>query len=94
MCKRETPEFVRGRTLCAKVIFAAGPWRHQGEWWAGSNDDQAASPNTKTTPGAWQATAPAAYARDYYELALADGQVYRAYCDRATMKWFVDGMYD
>jgi len=94
MCKRETPEFVRGRTLCAKVIFAAGPWRHQGEWWAGGDGDQATSPNAKGTPGAWQAAAPTAYARDYYELALTDGQVYRAYCDRATMKWFVDGMYD
>ncbi|HEX4208792.1 MAG TPA: DNA polymerase Y family protein [Candidatus Binataceae bacterium] len=91
MCKRETPEFVRGRTLCAKVIFAAGPWRYQGEWWAASNDDQAAVANGS---GAWQATAPNPYARDYYELALADGQVYRAYCDRHTMRWFVDGMYD
>jgi hypothetical protein len=94
MCKRETPEFVRGRTLCAKVIFAAGPWRYQGEWWAGSNDDQTGCAAATGADGAWQAAAPNAYARDYYELALADGQVYRAYYERRTMKWFVDGMYD
>jgi protein ImuB len=94
MCKRETPEFVRGGTICAKVIFAAGPWRYQGEWWAGSNGDQTAGTGTKGAEGAWQAAAPNAYVRDYYELALTDGQVYRAYRDSRTMKWFVDGMYD
>jgi nucleotidyltransferase/DNA polymerase involved in DNA repair len=95
MCsKRETPEFIRGRTLCAKVIFAAGPWRYQGEWWASSNGDQNAGAGTKGGEGVWQAAAPNAYVRDYYELALTDGQVYRAYCDSRTMKWFVDGMYD
>ncbi|HUN56808.1 MAG TPA: DNA polymerase Y family protein [Candidatus Binataceae bacterium] len=92
MCKRETPEFVRGRTICAKVIFAAGPWRYQGEWWAGINGDEGAA--AKSADSGWQAAAPNAHARDYYELALADGQVYRAYCDRRTMKWFVDGIYD
>jgi nucleotidyltransferase/DNA polymerase involved in DNA repair len=93
MCNRATPEFVRGRTLCARVIAAAGPWRYQGEWWAGYSE-AAASEGAKRPASDWQAAAPDAYARDYYELALADGQVYRAYCDRHTLKWFVDGMYD
>ncbi|HTT74551.1 MAG TPA: DNA polymerase Y family protein [Candidatus Binataceae bacterium] len=92
MIRREAPAFVRGQTICAKVIFAAGPWRYQGEWWAGSIDSPAA--DSGEPAGAWQAAAPNAYARDYYELALADGQVYRVYCDLRTMKWFVDGMYD
>ena len=34
------------------------------------------------------------YARDYYDLALADGGVYRMYCDLYSGKWFVDGFYD
>jgi len=46
------------------------------------------------TPAAWQAGAPAAYARDYYELALEDGGVYRMYRDHHSGKWFVDGVYD
>jgi protein ImuB len=32
--------------------------------------------------------------RDYYELALADGGVYRVFCDLDSERWFVDGMYD
>ena len=43
---------------------------------------------------AWQASAPAAYARDYYQLALEDGGVYRMYRDLYSGKWFVDGVYD
>jgi hypothetical protein len=93
MCHRATPEFVRGRTLCARVIAAAGPWRHQGEWWADASEGSGPGGDRRPVDD-WQAVAPDAYARDYYELALADGQVYRVYCDRHTLKWFVDGMYD
>lgn len=35
-----------------------------------------------------------AFNRDYYEMALADGGVYRVFCDRASQQWFVDGVYD
>jgi len=34
------------------------------------------------------------FARDYYDLALADGGVYRMYRDLHNQKWFVDGVYD
>ena len=34
------------------------------------------------------------YARDYYDAQLSDGCVYRLYCDLATHRWFVDGVYD
>jgi protein ImuB len=34
------------------------------------------------------------FRRDYYELALADGGVYRVFCDRNSERWFVDGVYD
>jgi protein ImuB len=33
-----------------------------------------------------------AYARDYYDVQLSDGGVYRLYCERA--QWFVAGSYD
>jgi protein ImuB len=36
----------------------------------------------------------AAYARDYYDLELSDGGVYRCYRDGASARWFVDGVYD
>jgi protein ImuB len=96
MCTRETPEFVRGKNICARVVSAAGPWRRQGEWWAAAEDDRdrSAQPNGDSDAASWQASAPAAYARDYYELALEDGGVYRTYCDLYSGKWFVDGLYD
>ena len=92
MCTREGPDFVRGSTISARVVSAAGPWRRQGEWWAAAAE--ACAVDEKLAPASWQAHAPAAYARDYYELALEDGVVYRAYCDLYTGKWFVDGIYD
>lgn len=86
MCTRNSPDFVRGIHICARVVSSAGPWRRQGEWWAQSGGDPAscALPNNPST----------AYQRDYYELALADGAVYRIYCDLSTGKWFADGIYD
>ncbi len=99
MCMRETPEFVRGANVCARVVSAAGPWRRQGEWWAiaNGNGDGAAPGDGDDAPGAAGLTdtsAPAAYARDYYDLALADGGVYRVYFDLNSGQWFVDGIYD
>ena len=86
MCSRETPEFVRGENVCARVVSAAGPWRRQGEWWASARGDDAAV-------GA-DSAAPDAYARDYYDLALADGGVYRVYRELNSAQWFIDGLYD
>ena len=104
MCMRETPEFVRGANVCARVVSAAGPWRRQGEWWAGANEDgngaaardghQDRHDDAPGASGLTDASAPAVHARDYYDLALADGGVYRIYCDLNSGKWFVDGMYD
>jgi protein ImuB len=42
--------------------------------------------------GEWWSAA--AYARDYYDLELSDGGVYRCYRDGASEGWFVDGVYD
>jgi len=39
----------------------------------------------------WRANA---YTRDYYDLELSDGGVYRCYRDGASERWFVDGIYD
>jgi nucleotidyltransferase/DNA polymerase involved in DNA repair len=96
MCQRETPEFARGQNICARVIAVAGPWRRQGEWWAAAEPADGAAQPKRNNPhaAAWQAGAPAAYARDYYELALEDGGVYRMYRDHHSGKWFVDGVYD
>ncbi len=40
------------------------------------------------------AAARAGFLRDYYELALDDGGVYRVFCDLYSNRWFLDGVYD
>jgi protein ImuB len=40
----------------------------------------------------WWTDVPAA--RDYWDVELADGGLYRIYRDRAADKWFADGVYD
>jgi nucleotidyltransferase/DNA polymerase involved in DNA repair len=87
MCIRNSPEFVRGKNICARVISSAGPWRRQGEWWAAT---QSGEDSAIFVPD----NSPAAFQRDYYEVALAGGAVYRIYCDLSSGKWFADGMYD
>src|SRR5215471_21523093 len=34
------------------------------------------------------------FARDYYELALDDGGVYRIFRDLTSGRWYLDGVYD
>jgi hypothetical protein len=36
----------------------------------------------------------AGFARDYYELALDDGGVYRVFRDLKSQRWYLDGVYD
>jgi protein ImuB len=87
MCIRNSPEFVRGKNICARVVSSAGPWRRQGEWWATTRSEK---DSVLLVPN----NSPAAFQRDYYEVALAGGAVYRLYCDLSSGKWFADGMYD
>ncbi len=79
MRNRGAPEFVRWPNLGARVISIAGPWRRDGEWWRNGDG---------TSPQA------ASFCRDYYELELDDGCVYRAFRDPHSDRWFVDGVYD
>jgi protein ImuB len=34
------------------------------------------------------------FSRDYYDVQLSDGVLYRLFFDRRTQRWFVDGVYD
>jgi hypothetical protein len=40
----------------------------------------------------WWSAAPAS--RDYWDVELSGGGLYRIYRDRARDKWYADGMYD
>ena len=83
LCARGgAPEFVRGADFGGRVVSCAGPWRIAA---AQSHIDNGGSDNRQGAPGT---------ARDYYDVALEDGGVYRLLCDLRSGEWYVDGIYD
>jgi protein ImuB len=60
------------------VTACAGPWRTSGAWWEA---------------GAGEA-GRAGMDRDEWDVALADGAVYRMFQDRTTSAWFIDALVD
>jgi nucleotidyltransferase/DNA polymerase involved in DNA repair len=83
LCTRgDAPEFVRGADFGGRVVSCAGPWRIAA---APSHSDNGGGDHHQGVPGA---------ARDYYDVALEDGGVYRLLCDLRSGEWYVDGIYD
>jgi len=82
------------------VEQAAGPWRTSGEWWrapCGTEDGglPRRSPERGGHPGRVEGQRrEGAFDRDEWDVALADGALYRVFQDRATERWFVDGIID
>jgi protein ImuB len=64
------------------VLVAVGPWRTSGEWWGGAVDRRLSTDDC------------APWDRDEWDVALADGGVYRVFRDRVTDGWFIDGIVD
>jgi len=83
LCTRgDAPEFVRGADFGGRVVSCAGPWRIAA---APSHLNNSGGEHHQGAPGA---------ARDYYDVALEDGGVYRLLCDLRSGEWYVDGIYD
>jgi hypothetical protein len=87
LCARGgAPEFVRGTGFGGRVVSYAGPWRiASSQAHADTPPDTIDGGNHQLTPGA---------ARDYYDVALEDGGVYRLLCDVRSGEWYIDGIYD
>ena len=61
------------------VQACAGPWRTSGDWWrTGVASDWPLPP--------WD--------HDEWDVALADGGLYRIYRDRADDRWYLDAVID
>ncbi len=83
LCTRgDAPEFVRGADFGGRVVSCAGPWRIAAAPWHSGNSG-----------GDYRQGAPGT-ARDYYDVALEDGGVYRLLRDLRSGEWYVDGIYD
>jgi protein ImuB len=90
------------------IVQAAGPWRTSGDWWNDAPAQLSTAPaHSSTAPHlAHPSTAPhlahpahlshlpSVWDRDEWDVALADGTVYRIYVERDVGQWFVEGVVD
>ena len=84
-----------------RVLTAAGPWRTSGDWWAGGAGEagragEAGSygPSASGVGVGPHALNPHAFNKDEWDVALADGAVYRVFRDRDTDRWFIEAIVD
>jgi protein ImuB len=74
-------------SISGAVRIASGPWSLEEGWWLSAPDSQAGA-------SADPEQAKAACDRDYWDVELSDGALYRIYRDRRNGAWFADGVYD
>ncbi|MBM64300.1 MAG: hypothetical protein CL484_15230 [Acidobacteria bacterium] len=72
-----------------EVVQWAGPWRTSGHWW-----DKASMGDTAAASGPVSSSDCVSWDHDEWDVALADGGVYRIFHDRQIDRWFVEGMVD
>jgi protein ImuB len=73
------------------IVQAAGPWRTSGEWW----NTPGPRSNASVPSVALGVSAPsAAWDRDEWDVAMADGTVYRLVVERGVGQWFLEGVID
>jgi len=65
------------------IVEAAGPWRTSGNWWEKAGQ-QADGPTGQQD--AWD--------RDEWDVAMADGTIYRLVVEREVGQWFLEGVID
>jgi len=74
------------------IVQAAGPWRTSGEWW---NDGGAQVPQVPRVPRVPRVQGPPqSWDRDEWDIAIADGTLYRLYVERDVGQWFIEGVVD
>ncbi|MCX6539789.1 MAG: hypothetical protein NT151_12780 [Acidobacteria bacterium] len=69
-----------------RVHACTGPWRTSGEWWKTSTTQGASGVEALRGLSGWN--------RDEWDVALADGGLYRIFEDRESGRWFVEAIVD
>ena len=89
-----------------RVLTGTGLWRTSGDWWAGGagragragtqkHSEEGSVPPAQPIPP-FQPFSPflPCWDRDEWDVALADGAVYRVFRDRETDGWFIEAIVD
>ena len=91
------------------IVLAAGPWRTSGEWWntpgprsipsvpsvaLGSSAPSVALGSSAPSAALGSSAPSVAWDRDEWDVAMADGTVYRLVVERAVGQWFLEGVID
>ena len=80
------------------IVQAAGPWRTSGNWWEteGPGVGTARTVRTLRTVRTVRTvrTLASSWDRDEWDVAMADGTVYRLVVERGVGQWFLEGVID
>jgi len=77
------------QVAAGEVVQWAGPWRTSGHWW-----DKVPVEDTAVASDPVSSSDCVSWDHDEWDVALADGGVYRIFHDRQIDRWFVEGMVD
>jgi protein ImuB len=77
------------------IVEAAGPWRTSGDWWA-AEPDSASQSTCSGDPGSPSGppSRSSAWDHDEWDIAMADGTIYRLSVQRDAGQWYLDGIVD
>jgi protein ImuB len=76
------------------VLACAGPWRSSGSWWAGRAGRAGRAGTAGEAGGAPLPPFLPSWSREEWDVALADGAIYRIFRDGETDGWFIDAIVD
>jgi protein ImuB len=76
------------------IAQSAGPWRTSGEWWATALEREPGVGRREPDAGTRVQTRSQPWDRDEWDIAMADGTVYRLFVEREVGQWFLEGVFD
>ena len=97
-CNRGRPDFLRLAHQEAPAHWHTGTPAHRSPVTGHAPFPYRCNGRIVSMAGPWRAQGEwwleGGFSRDYYDVQLSDGVLYRLFFDRQTQRWFVDGVYD